>query len=67
MNIIINGKAFISPKETMTVEELLCVKDIPRKATAIAVNGRICKADEWATTMLKNGDSITVISAAFGG
>lgn len=50
-----------------TLGELVLYKRIPRQATAIALNGRLVKADAWETTDLKPMDTITVISAAFGG
>ena len=67
MNITINGEALDCAKETTTVAEIAEIKGISAKGTAIAINGRICKADAWTSTNLKDGDAVTVISAAFGG
>ena len=67
MNITINGEAFVCAKETTTVAEIAEIKGISAKGTAIAINRRICKADAWTSTNLKDGDAVTVISAAFGG
>lgn len=50
-----------------TLSELASCKHIPRQATAIAVNGRLVKMANWDDTELHPMDSITVISAAFGG
>lgn len=50
-----------------TLAELVTHKHIPRQATAIALNGCLVKKDRWEDTELKPMDSITVISAAFGG
>ena len=49
MNITINGEAFVCAKETTTVAEIAEIKGISAKGTAIAINGRICKADAWTS------------------
>lgn len=50
-----------------TLAELIAHKNIPQQATAIALNGALVKKDRWEDTELHPMDSITVISAAFGG
>lgn len=50
-----------------TLGELISYKHIPQQATAIALNGTLVKKDRWDDTELHPMDSITVISAAFGG
>lgn len=67
MNIIINGQPINIPSETITVAAALELKKIPRQGTAVAINSRLCRASEWETTLLKEGDELTVISATFGG
>lgn len=40
---------------------------IPFDGTAVAVNNSLVRHSNWSTHILKNGDSLTVISAAYGG
>jgi len=67
IRITINNTAETFNSETLTVAELVTIKNIPEKGTAIAVNGRIARKANWETTTLKDGDSIILISAAYGG
>lgn len=49
------------------VEQLLQTMDIRSRGTAVAVNDKIVKRDNWSETTLCEGDSILIISAAYGG
>ena len=67
MTLIINGTYEHLSPDTLTVGELAGIKGITTAGTAIAVNGRLVKASNWDTVSLKDGDSLTIISAAYGG
>lgn len=67
MNIIINGLPVHSPKKSLSIADALELIKISRQGTAVAVNNRLCKAQEWEKTFLNEGDELTVISATFGG
>lgn len=67
MTITINGELITLKEETMTVEQLLRLRKVPQSGTAVAVNGKICRAENHPTSMLKDGDDVMIISAAYGG
>ena len=51
--------------EGSTIADLL--KDIPEEGTATALNGRFISRDARQTAILREGDEVVVISAAYGG
>ena len=66
MTLIVNGE----PRQfddNINVTEFMAANATPLNGTAIAVNGKICIRQNWETTILNEGDRLTVISAAFGG
>lgn len=66
MNVTINGQAVEKPENT-------CITDIAREygiengGGAVAVNKSVIRRSAWSETVLKEGDQITVIKAAYGG
>lgn len=66
MNILLNNKTEELP-DGSTIMTLVSKKDIPTTATAIALNGSLVKKEKWELTPLHEMDSVTVISAAYGG
>lgn len=67
MNILINGEiAFIDLPEA-TIEKLLELRGVRPAGTAVAVNNKLVKKENWALQMIHDGDAITIISGAFGG
>ena len=67
MNIILNSQLTPLPSDTMTVEDLVKWKNFKTQGTAIAVNDKIIRKENWKITKLSDLDRVTVISAAFGG
>lgn len=67
MILTINSKQETFSEKNLTLAELVSLKNISPKGTAIALNGRIAKAPDWEITRLKDGDTLTIISAAYGG
>lgn len=53
--------------QNTTVEQLLVQLGIASRGTAVAINDKIAKRDEWASRQLEAGDTVLVISAAYGG
>ncbi|MDE6290769.1 MAG: sulfur carrier protein ThiS [Muribaculaceae bacterium] len=51
--------------EGSTIADLL--KDIPEEGTATALNGRFISQDVRQTAILREGDEVIIISAAYGG
>lgn len=67
MNIILNSQPTPLPSDTMTVEDLVKWKNFKTQGTAISVNDKIIRKENWKITKLSDLDRVTVISAAFGG
>ena len=67
MTIFYNNNPENLPCDSMTVEDLATLKNIPQQGTAIAINDKLIKRDQWSVTPLKDLDRVTIITAAFGG
>ena len=67
MNIILNSQPVSLPSDCMSVADLVSWRNIKPHGTAIALNDKIVKKENWELTKLSELDRITVISAAFGG
>lgn len=67
MTIIVNDEQYTSDSEQLTIAELLAQKGISTKGTAVALNGKIALRKDWETRLLKEGDSLVIIKAAYGG
>lgn len=67
MKLIVNTNTEEYNDNGLTISRLLEIKKIPAAACAIAVNDRLVKAPKWESTLLADGDRITIISAAYGG
>lgn len=66
MNITINGKAFELPQGS-TLEDALTAAAIGKQGIATALNNTVVPAAMRPRTQLADGDSITVITAFYGG
>ena len=66
MEIIVNGEKHQS-LNGLTVAQLMDELQTPLQGTAVAVNGKVAKRTDWEGFILKDGDEILVISAAYGG
>lgn len=67
MIIYINDNPERLPNDYMTVADLVKWKEIPSQGTAIAINNKLIKQEQWSVKSLQDQDHVTVISAAFGG
>ena len=65
MNIKINNEQ--TATEAANVQELATSLQLPERGVALAVNNRVVPHTSWAETPLSEGDSVTIIKAAFGG
>lgn len=65
MKILINNEQ----TETMSanVQALANELALPERGVALAVNNKIVPRATWAEAAIKEGDSVTIIKAAFGG
>lgn len=66
MEIIVNGQKR-QLVDGLTVRQLMDEMQTPVQGTAVAVNGKVAKRTDWDGFILKEGDEILVISAAYGG
>lgn len=67
MKIILNNKPEIIDKETITVQELLELKNFTFKMRVIKINGQLIKKDEYATAQITDGDKVNVLYLMSGG
>lgn len=67
MKLIINNETVDVMENIISVEELMKLRGIPQQGTAIAVNDMIVGRDKRASHLLKDGDRLMVITAAYGG
>ena len=67
MNVLLNDKLTDLPDNILTVKDLVVWKNIPMNGTAIALNDKLIKQNDWESAVLKENDQLTIISAAYGG
>ena len=66
MNILLNNKPEILLKGS-TIRKLLENKNIKNKYYAIEINGKIIPKSNHETYVIKDGDSIEIVTAIGGG
>lgn len=66
MQILLNKRSVEVP-EGMSLQALAVSQDLDTKYVAIAVNMHVINRDSWEQTLLKEGDSITIIGISRGG
>ena len=67
MNVIINRQPSTLPDNCNLTDAIKTVKNIPTKGVAVAVNNDVVTASDWEKTILKDGDTVTIIRAFYGG
>lgn len=67
MKLYLNQKELNVDSEPITVDGLLNANQLPSKGIAVAVNNKVVRKTNWASTILNEGDSVTVITAVCGG
>lgn len=67
MHVRINNKLEDFSEDSLTVEDLVKLKNIPEQGTAIALNGKLIIHSKWGLTKVNENDDLVIISAAFGG
>lgn len=65
MEVIINGAN--QAGDFSTVAELLAKNDLDPKLVVVELNGSILPADEFATTRLRDGDTVEIVQFVAGG
>lgn len=67
MNLIYNGKLTPVANDGITMAQFVEEQNVPTKGCAVAVNGKLVPRKNWDTFMLKDGDDVVAINAAYGG
>lgn len=65
--IQVNNNIVELPVEVNTVADFVKWKGLPAATTAVALNDKIVRKDNWELQKLDEMSRLTVISAAFGG
>ncbi|MEU8088342.1 sulfur carrier protein ThiS [Micromonospora sp. NPDC049101] len=66
MELTVNGAGRSVPSEVSVADLVRDVAPQPR-GVAVAVNGEVVPRAGWATTALRDGDRVEVLTAAQGG
>jgi sulfur carrier protein len=67
MKIALNNREEIIEKDSLTVQELLELKNFSFKMLVIKVNGKLIKKTEYQVTTLAEGDDVMVLHLISGG
>lgn len=67
MKIVLNNKEEIIEKETLTIRELLDIKNFTFKMLVIKINGQLVKKDSYSLAEIQEGDDVTVLHLVSGG
>ncbi len=67
MKIILNNTEEQFEDETLTIAQLLIVKNFVFKMLVIKINNVLIKKNEYDNTLIKDGDSVMVLHLVSGG
>jgi len=67
MEITLNNRNENFDCETMTVSQLLEIKNFTFKMIVVKINSKLIKKDVYETTLIKNNDNVNVIHLISGG
>lgn len=67
MRIILNNRKEKFDKNTMTVSELLEVKNFTFKMLVIKINNKLVRKEYYDKTIINDGDNVTVLHLISGG
>lgn len=67
MKIILNTREEEFDKSEMTIRELLTEKNFTFKMLVIKVNNKLVKKEAYETTIITEGDNVSVIHLISGG
>lgn len=68
MKITVNNRTVgLAGTEAVDLAAFLAAQGVPSVGVAAALNGKVVRREHWASTILKDGDTITVIHAVCGG
>ena len=67
MKILLNNNQEEIAGDTITVRELLTVKNFTFKMLVIKINGMLIKKSDYETTVIREGDEVVVLHLISGG
>lgn len=67
MRITVNNQPVDLSEEFLTLKDFLEIRGVKTERTAVALNNKIVTRDKWPLVNISDGDTIMLISAAFGG
>ncbi len=67
MRVYVNDQPKMLPVTVENIADLLEHLSIKTAGTAVAVNGKIVRRENWPVSNLNEEDKIMIISAAYGG
>ncbi|NOU18851.1 MAG: sulfur carrier protein ThiS [Bacteroidales bacterium] len=69
MNLILNHSPEVieTSQQTITVSELLKIKNFTFRMLVIKINDEVVKKDNYSTSTIKDGDNVQVIHLISGG
>ncbi|MEZ5196692.1 MAG: sulfur carrier protein ThiS [Bacteroidales bacterium] len=67
MNIILNNRPEIIEAETLTIQELIKIKNFTFSLLVTKINGNLIKSNDRDTAIIKEGDSVSIIHLISGG
>jgi thiamine biosynthesis protein ThiS len=67
MNIFLNNNSEIFSGDSMTVNELLKIKNFTFKMLVIKINGTLIKKTDYETAEIHEGDEVHVLHLISGG
>lgn len=67
MNITLNNNKEIIEKDTLTVAELLQIKNFTFKMLIVKINGKVVKQQDYVNAEITEGDDVIVLHLISGG
>ncbi len=67
MNITLNNRRQTFDEDTLTISEVLKLKNYTFKMMVIKINGSLIKKDKYDTAKVVNGDDVHIIHMISGG
>ena len=67
MTITLNNRTENIKQETLTISELLRVKNFTFKFLVIKINGKLIKKDKYIEAKVSDGDKVDIIHMISGG
>jgi thiamine biosynthesis protein ThiS len=67
MKIILNNREEIFEKESVTVTDMLILKNYSFKLRVVKINGKFISKDSYNKTFLKDGDNVQMLYLMSGG